>query len=68
MLYAQKDFEPVGGKVVAYFYDIFFQLWKIGLEADLRKIILRYPNAELWVNLFGIIKKQFIIYRYSVIR
>lgn len=52
MLYAQKDFEPVGGKVVAYFYDIFFQLWKAGLEADLRDTISRYPNSELWVLLY----------------
>uniref|UniRef100_A0A915EAF2 Fungal lipase-like domain-containing protein n=1 Tax=Ditylenchus dipsaci TaxID=166011 RepID=A0A915EAF2_9BILA len=49
MLYIQKDFEPVGGKVVAYFYDAFFQLWKSGLEKDLRETLKEHPTAELWV-------------------
>ncbi|KAI1722085.1 lipase (class 3) domain-containing protein [Ditylenchus destructor] len=48
-IYAQKDFEPVGGKVVANFYDAFFKLWKAGLEVDLRQTMFQHPTAELWV-------------------
>ncbi|KAI6202007.1 Lipase-3 domain-containing protein [Aphelenchoides besseyi] len=32
LLYAQKEFRPVGGKVVAYFHDAFYALWNSGLE------------------------------------
>uniref|UniRef100_A0A183C202 Glucuronosyltransferase n=1 Tax=Globodera pallida TaxID=36090 RepID=A0A183C202_GLOPA len=45
-----KDFEPVGGKVISNFYDMFFALWKDGLDADLRRELCEeHPNAEIWL-------------------
>ncbi|KAL3096531.1 hypothetical protein niasHT_028944 [Heterodera trifolii] len=45
-----KDFEPVGGKVISSFYDMFFDLWKEGLDADLRhELCEEHTNAEIWI-------------------
>uniref|UniRef100_A0A914HKQ9 Fungal lipase-like domain-containing protein n=1 Tax=Globodera rostochiensis TaxID=31243 RepID=A0A914HKQ9_GLORO len=45
-----KDFEPVGGKVISNFYDMFFALWKDGLDADLRRELCEeHLNAEIWI-------------------
>ncbi|KAI6239274.1 Lipase, class 3 family-containing protein [Aphelenchoides fujianensis] len=49
IFYAQKDFYPVGGKVVAYFHDAFYALWNTGLEREFENALQAYPNAEVWV-------------------
>lgn len=49
MLYTVKDFQPVGGQVIAHFYDAFFEFWKAGLELDLRQAIRRNPYMDLWI-------------------
>ncbi|KAI6239294.1 Lipase, class 3 family-containing protein [Aphelenchoides fujianensis] len=49
MLQTQKDFQPVGGRVVSYFYDSFFALWNGGLEHRLRSSLLHFPKAEVWI-------------------
>ncbi|CAD5209088.1 unnamed protein product [Bursaphelenchus okinawaensis] len=49
MFQTTKDFQPVGGKVVAYFYDAFFALWNGGLEREMTKILQERPTANVWV-------------------
>lgn len=52
IFYGQKDFQPVGGKVVSYFYDSFFALWKSGIDEDLRTALRNHPQAEIWASAF----------------
>lgn len=43
-------FDVLLGKVLSHFYDMFFFLWKEGLDADLRREVREeHPSAELWV-------------------
>ncbi|KAI6190507.1 Lipase-3 domain-containing protein [Aphelenchoides bicaudatus] len=49
LFYIQKDFNPVGGKVVAYFHDAFYALWNSGLLQEFQQALQQYPNAEVWV-------------------
>lgn len=38
IFYGQKDFQPVGGKVVSYFYDAFFALVSPGGNPHLTEL------------------------------
>jgi hypothetical protein len=64
----QKDFQPVGGKVVAYFHDAFYALWNSGLGQEFRQALIDNPSAEVWVSILEVVLIQFIFNRYSVTR
>jgi len=46
MLYVQKDFQPVGGKVVAYFYDVGCDIRTFGLDNT------RLPTLQAFFQLW----------------
>lgn len=50
--YVQKEFQPVGGKVVAYFHDAFYSLWNSGMRKELEMALDDHPSAEVWVHYF----------------
>uniref|UniRef100_A0A0K0DY55 Lipase_3 domain-containing protein n=1 Tax=Strongyloides stercoralis TaxID=6248 RepID=A0A0K0DY55_STRER len=41
-----KSFTITGGKVDKYFYDGFYDLWNIGMETDLHKLIVQHPSYQ----------------------
>lgn len=49
MFQTTKDFQPVGGRVVAYFFDAFFSLWNAGIEREMARAVEKHPDAQVWV-------------------